>query len=96
VLRSAQQRGVCGFCRGDELRTLLIHGARSVLRWADRRNDSMGHWLMALRARRGEARTIIALANKLARIGWAVLRGETNFDVNKAFRPKAVKQAAAA
>lgn len=82
---------------GDrELRTLLIHGARSVLRWADRRNDAMGRWLMALRARRGEARTIIALANKLARIGWAVLRGDKNFDVNKAFRPKAVKQAAAA
>lgn len=82
---------------GDrELRTQLIHGARAVMNWADRRNDAMGRWILALKARRGAARTIVALANKLARIGWAVLRGEKDFDVNKAFRPKAVKQAAAA
>lgn len=78
---------------GDrDLRTLLIHGARAVLRWVDRRDDAMSRWLVSLRARRGEARTIVALANKLARIGWAVLRGDQDFDVNKAFRPKAVKQ----
>ena len=58
--------------------------------------DPISRWLLALRARRGEARTIVALANKLARIGWAVLRGEQDFDVNKAFRPKAVKQQSAA
>jgi transposase len=82
---------------GDrELRTLLIHGARAVLRWADRRNDAMSRWLLDLKARRGQARTIVALANKLARIGWAVLRGEKDFDINKAFRPKAVKQAVTA
>ncbi|MBK8067617.1 MAG: IS110 family transposase [Rhodanobacteraceae bacterium] len=52
---------------GDrDLRTLLIHGARAVLRWVDRRDDAMSRWLVSLRARRGEARTIVALANKLA------------------------------
>ena len=82
---------------GDrELRTLLIHGARAVLRWVDRRDDAMSRWLIALRARRGEARTIVAFANKLARIGWAVLQGDQPFDVNKAFRPKAAKSAATA
>lgn len=56
----------------------------------------MSRWLLALRARRGEARAIVAFANKLARIGWAVLRGDQPFDVNKAFRPKAAKQLSAA
>ena len=82
---------------GDrELRTLLIHGARATMNWADRRNDAMGRWILALKARRGAARTIVALANKLARIGWAVLRGDKDFDANKAFRPKIAKQQSAA
>lgn len=37
---------------------------------------SMSRWLMALRTRRGEVHTIVAFANKLARIGWAVLQGD--------------------
>ena len=78
------------------LRTLLIHGARAVLRWAHRHDDAQSRWLLALKARRGEARTIVAFANKLARIAWAVLRIESEFDVTKAFRPKAVKQVATA
>lgn len=82
---------------GDrELRTLLIHGARAVMNWAKRRNDAMGRWILELKARRGAARTIVALANKLARIGWAVLRSDKDFDVNKAFRPKVAKQQTAA
>lgn len=82
---------------GDRsLRTLLIHGARAVMNWASRRNDAMGRWIMALKARRGAARTIVALANKLARIGWAVLRGDQPFDINKAFRPKQQKSEALA
>lgn len=78
---------------GDrELRTLLIHGARAVLYWAHRRDDALGRWLLALRERRGSARAIVALANKLARIGWAVLCGEQDFDLERAFRPKASKK----
>lgn len=78
---------------GDRsLRTLMIHGARAVMNWANRRDDAMGRWIMALKARRGAARTIVALANKLARIGWAVLRSDQPFDINKAFRPKRMKQ----
>ena len=81
---------------GDrDLRTLLIHGARAVLRWAHRHDDAQSRWLLALKARRGEARTIVAFANKLARIAWAVLRSESEFDVTRAFRPKAVKAASA-
>jgi transposase len=68
-----------------ELRTLLAHGARAVLRYANQRQDPPGQWLKALIARRGRARAIIALANKMARIGWCISHGKDEFDVTKAF-----------
>lgn len=71
---------------GDcELRTMLIHGARSVVRWAHKRDDAMGRWIMQLKARRGTNKTVVALANKLARIAWAVVAHNEPFDINKAF-----------
>jgi transposase len=61
--------------RGDSyLRTLLTHGARAVL-WAakhDKNPDTLRRWALALQRRRGHNRAAIALANKLARIAWAV------------------------
>jgi transposase len=82
---------------GDkDLRTLLIHGARSVLISAHRHDDAKKHWLLGLKSRRGAHRTIVACANKLARIGWAILSGEADFDVNKAFKPRTPRPAAAA
>jgi transposase len=55
------------------LRMLLIHGARAVLRGGDKRSDRLGPWLRELKARRPSNVTAVALANKLARIAWAVL-----------------------
>jgi transposase len=61
--------------RGDPyLRTLLTHGARSLL-WAakhDKNPDALRRWALAVQTRRGHNRATIALANKLARIAWAV------------------------
>ena len=61
--------------RGDPyLRTLLTHGARSVL-WAakhDKNPDALRRWALSVQARRGHNRATIALANKLARIAWAI------------------------
>lgn len=72
--------------RGDrELRAMLIHGARAVMRWADRRDDALGHWLCQLRARRGPQKAIVALANKMARIAWAVVANGERFDMDRAF-----------
>lgn len=66
--------------RGDKhLRTLLVHGARSVVRVAAGRDDPLSRWINALRERRGVNRTIVALANKNARIIWAMLRGHSEF-----------------
>ena len=59
--------------RGDRyLRTLLVHGARAVL-GRGREDDPLVRWARALQARRGHNIAVVALANKLARIVWAVL-----------------------
>lgn len=60
--------------RGDiYLRTLLIHGARSALLWAEGKNDRLLRWAMNLAERRSKNLAAVALANKLARIAWALL-----------------------
>lgn len=60
--------------RGDVyLRTLLIHGARSVLFHRMRQAEHQDGWLMRLRARRNPNVAAVALANKNARVVWALL-----------------------
>jgi transposase len=64
--------------RGDRyLRTLLIHGARSVVSRAQGKSDARSQWITRLRQRVGMNKACVALANKNARIAWALLaRGE--------------------
>jgi transposase len=60
--------------RGDVyLRTLLIHGARAVLFHRMRQAEHKDGWLMRLRARRNPNVAAVALANKNARVVWALL-----------------------
>lgn len=67
--------------RGDTyLRTLLIHGARSVLRYLDRHVDQASGWLGHLVARRNTNIAAVALANKNARIVWALLANERRYE----------------
>jgi transposase len=61
--------------RGDPyLRTLLIHGARSVLHHAKRQAqpDRLQSWALEKERTRGHNKAAVAVANKLARIVWAV------------------------
>ena len=61
--------------RGDQhLRSLLVHGARSVVRVAANKNDPINQWVNQLQERRGFNRATVAVANKNARIIWAMLR----------------------
>ena len=55
------------------LRTLLIHGARAVLRVVDRKTDTRSRWLQGVKARRGMNCASVAQANKTARVAWALL-----------------------
>lgn len=66
--------------RGDKyLRTLLIHGARSVLYHYNRKPNDPNSWLSKLIARRNTNVAAVALANKMARIVWALLAYERRF-----------------
>lgn len=58
------------------MRTLLIHGARSVLAHA----KESASWVEQIRKRRPPNVVIVALANKMARTIWAVLAHERGYD----------------
>ena len=67
--------------RGDGyLRKLLVHGARAVLRHAKDREDGLSQWLNALTERKHVNVATVALANKTARIAWAIVHNETHYD----------------
>jgi transposase len=65
--------------RGDTyLRTLMIHGARAVIRFAESKAESES-WLRKLMVRRNKNVAAVALANKNARIVWALLANDRMF-----------------
>jgi len=67
--------------RGDaHLRSILIHGARSVIRTASLKDDRLSQWVTSLAERRHPNVAAVALANKTARIAWAMLRNGTDYE----------------
>jgi transposase len=64
----------------DYLRTLLFQGARSAVMTAARRSDRLSRWIVQLLERIGWYRTLVAVANKHARIVWAILAKGERFD----------------
>jgi transposase len=67
--------------RGNKyLRKLLIHGARSALPSLATSATPLGDWLRGLMARVHKNAAVVALANKLARIVWVVLRRGEEFN----------------
>ena len=69
--------------RGDMyLRMLLIRGAKSAVMSAHKRQDPISRWAHQLREKSGWQKAVVALANKNARILWAVLAHGRPFDAN--------------
>lgn len=67
--------------RGDVyLRTLLIHGARSVITHAKHKDDGLSRWVKDLGARRHTNVVAVALANKTVRMAWAMMTKEVDYD----------------
>jgi len=67
--------------RGDDyLRTLLIQGAKTAVMSAAKRDDPISRWLVQLTARVGWQKACVAMANKNARILWAVMTRDAGFD----------------
>jgi transposase len=66
--------------RGDRyLRTLLIHGARATVHRARRKTDARSRWIVSLEQRRGKNIATVAIANKNARIAWALLTSDAEY-----------------
>jgi transposase len=77
--------------RGNQyLRRLFVQGARAVMRFRNKQSSGLSAWLTQLTARTHHNVAIVALANKLARMAWAVLAK------NEVYRPPLLDMAAAA
>jgi len=76
VLLGISKRGNC------YLRTLLIHGARAVLRTCHNKEDKLSLWLQKLIKRRGFNVAAVALANKNARILWALAHKSEHYEMS--------------
>ncbi len=67
--------------RGDAyLRTLLIHGARAVVSQAKHKEDRLSQWVTQLANTKHTNVAAVALANKIIRMAWAMLRNGTDYD----------------
>ncbi|GAB6852465.1 IS110 family transposase [Paraburkholderia kururiensis] len=70
--------------RGNSyLRRLFVQGARALWVWKDKHpNDPIQRWLLQLAERRHAHVAVCALANKLVRIAWAVMRSGAEFNLH--------------
>ena len=67
--------------RGDPyLRKLLVHGARAVLRHVRDKDDALSQWVRKLSGCKHANVVTVALANKTARVAWAIVRNDTVYD----------------
>ncbi|MBE0370521.1 hypothetical protein PAUR_b0579 [Pseudoalteromonas aurantia 208] len=61
--------------RGDGyLRKQLIHGARTVVNHAHKKDDDLNLWVTAIKQRRGVNKAAVAMAHRLARLMWILLQ----------------------
>lgn len=67
--------------RGDAyLRQLLVHGARAAVRTAKGKTDPLSRWINSLLERKHTNVVTVALANKTARMAWALIRHQADYD----------------
>ncbi len=67
--------------RGDAyLRQLLVHGARAAVRTAKGKPDPLSRWISGLLAHKHSNVGTVALANKTARMAWALIRYDAHYD----------------
>lgn len=75
---------------------MLIQAAKSAVMSAHKRSDRISQWVVQLTARVGWQKAVVALANKNARILWAVLGRGQRFDPNhRSVKPTAAVTVAA-
>ena len=64
------------------IRTILVHGARSVTLYADKKTDNQSVWLKNLKARSGSNIAAVAMANRIARTAWALVAKNAEYKIN--------------
>jgi len=70
--------------RGDRyLRTLLIHGARAMLRTATNKEDHLSRWVTGIAKRKHPNIAVVALANKTTRMAWAMLQSGEDYQPDR-------------
>ena len=70
--------------KGDcYLRTLLIHGGRSVSRVINKKDNPYANWIKSLKVTKHENVICVAVANKNARIIWSILKRREPFCVHE-------------
>jgi transposase len=71
--------------RGDSyLRCLLVHGARAVIYAARSKEDRLSQWVTRIATTRHPNVAAVALANKTARMAWAMMKNGTDYEPNRA------------
>lgn len=71
--------------RGDPwLRSVFVHGARSVVSRVTDKTDRLSLWIKQLLARRGFNKTVVALANKIVRIAWVIVARNESYRAHPA------------
>jgi len=64
------------------LRCLIIHGARSAVQTAKNKDDRLSRWIVNLQIRRHNNVVVVAMANKMARMAWAMMTKDVDYDPN--------------
>lgn len=64
-----------------DIRRLLITGAVAVVRWAARKGASEGSWLARMMAKKPRMLVAVALANRMARMAWAMMSKNESYRV---------------
>ncbi len=69
--------------RGDSyIRQLLVHGGRIFIHYTDRKKDELSMWAKGVKERRGYNKASVAVANKLARICWSIMKNENEYQLS--------------
>ena len=81
---SGDQKKLLGISKGGDtyIRTVLIHGARAAVRCSKGKDDPHSKWINCLKTRAANNVTAVALANKTARIAWAIVHGNGDYNPN--------------
>jgi transposase len=84
---SGNKEKLLGISKGGDtyIRTILIHGARALLTYADKKSDNNSIWLKNLKARSGSNIAAVAMANKIARTAWALVHEDCEY--NPSYKP---------